>query len=709
MRARLRRTITAASALLLVLALTSPLVPASASVPTSAVTAAAAYPPDDYCLGECADILPPGENGNATLAEILAHQALGHEPSTATTSSASTPTSLSGYTGLTDDQITSFFNDASFGVPAGQVESTVSPRSDVTIVRDKATGVPHITGTTRDGTMFGAGYAGAQDRLWVMDLMRHVGRGELTSFAGGAPGNRAAGAERLAQRPVHRGGPAGADRQAQGLRPPGRAALRRRAALHRRYQRLHRPLHGEPRLPRRVRADRAPRRDHQRGRPGDVHDDRPDRDLRRDRRPVRRRRRRRDAVRAGPGRGPRQVRHGGRRPGLGGVPRAERPGGRRSPCTTARASRTAPRPPAPPGSSCPTRRRHRWTSPRTRRGSATAAAAASATCRQGRARRAARRQRQARHVQRRGGLGGQVGDRAPGRRVRPADRLLRPAAAHAAGAPGPGISARGAAFAGLNLYVLLGRGPDYAWSATSSGQDITDTYAVQLCEPDGGAATTASNHYLYHGVCTAMETLRKTNSWKPTVADSTAAGSYDLVRPAHEVRAGELARHGRRGADRVHHAALDVPARGRLGDRLPDVQRPGADGRRGGLPELGLATSASRSTGSTSNSTDTAYFNSGTTRSGRRSPTRTCRCRPTRPTSGRAGTRPPTPRPTPPPPPTRRRSTRTTSSAGTTSRPRTTAPRTATSASARCTAPTCWTPGSRRPWPAAARSTRRAP
>jgi hypothetical protein len=70
------------------------------------------------------------------------------------------------------------------------VESTISPRSDVTIVRDTKLGIPHITGTTRAGTMFGAGYAGAQDRLFLMDLMRHVARGKLTSFAGGAEGNR---------------------------------------------------------------------------------------------------------------------------------------------------------------------------------------------------------------------------------------------------------------------------------------------------------------------------------------------------------------------------------------------------------------------------------------------------------------------------------------------------------------------------------------
>ena len=60
----------------------------------------------------------------------------------------------------------------------------------MTITRDKKTGVPHIKGTTRYGTEFGAGYAAGQDRLWLMDLFRHVGRGELTSFAGGAPANQ---------------------------------------------------------------------------------------------------------------------------------------------------------------------------------------------------------------------------------------------------------------------------------------------------------------------------------------------------------------------------------------------------------------------------------------------------------------------------------------------------------------------------------------
>jgi acyl-homoserine lactone acylase PvdQ len=94
---------------------------------------------------------------------------------------------------------------------------------------------------------------------------------------------------------------------------------------------------------------------------------------------------------------------------------------------------------------------------------------------------------------------------------------------------GPGISARGAAFAGLNMYVELGRGQDYAWSATSAEQDITDTYAVPLCDTSGATATINSTAYLYHGTCTAMDTLSQYDSWSPTTADSTAAGSYTLV------------------------------------------------------------------------------------------------------------------------------------------------------------------------------------
>jgi len=132
------------------------------SLPAVAAPVQAAAAADDYCGGQCNDILPPGENGNATLAEILAHQVLGTRPAHSADQLDKYANLIYNYAGLTDAQLSSYYNSAAFGVPVGQVERTERPRSDVTIVRDRATGIPHITGTTRSGTMYGAGFAGAR-------------------------------------------------------------------------------------------------------------------------------------------------------------------------------------------------------------------------------------------------------------------------------------------------------------------------------------------------------------------------------------------------------------------------------------------------------------------------------------------------------------------------------------------------------------------
>ena len=65
---------------------------------------------------------------------------------------------------------------------------------------------------------------------------------------------------------------------------------------------------------------------------------------------------------------------------------------------------------------------------------------------------------------------------------------------------GGGYNARGAAFPGISFAVLLGRGIDYAWSATSAGSDLVDQYVETLC---GGSDTM----YLYRGDCREMGTF----------------------------------------------------------------------------------------------------------------------------------------------------------------------------------------------------------
>src|SRR5207302_11479707 len=83
-------------------------------------------------------------------------------------------------------------------------------------------------------------------------------------------------------------------------------------------------------------------------------------------------------------------------------------------------------------------------------------------------------------------------------------------------------------FPGTNVYVELGHGRGYAWSATSSGQNIIDTFAVRLCDPSGGRPSLKSDHYLLHGRCVRMQTLKHSESWHPNVADSTPSGSVTL-------------------------------------------------------------------------------------------------------------------------------------------------------------------------------------
>ncbi|MCA1656756.1 MAG: penicillin acylase family protein, partial [Actinobacteria bacterium] len=112
---------------------------------------------------------------------------------------------------------------------------------------------------------------------------------------------------------------------------------------------------------------------------------------------------------------------------------------------------------------------------------------------------------------------------------------------------GPGIDAAGAAFPGVNLYVELGHGPDYAWSATSAGQNIVDTFAVPLCNPAGGSVAKTSDYYLLRGRCVAMQVLNDHESWSPNPGDMTPAGSvtFTTERTAFGIVTARATVHGR--------------------------------------------------------------------------------------------------------------------------------------------------------------------
>ncbi|RZQ64964.1 penicillin acylase family protein [Amycolatopsis suaedae] len=504
-----------------------------AALPAAAAPAPAVV---DHCGNQCADILPPGQNGNATLAEILAHRVLGTRPAHSADQLGKYADLASGYRGLTTSTINKFFNDASFGVPPDQVESTSKPRADVTIVRDKATGVPHITGTTRSGLQFGAGYAAAQDRLWLMDIFRRVGRGQLSPFAGGAQGNRDLERQFFGAAPYTE-----ADLQAQVDRvansgPRGKQGLADAtdyiaginayitAAYNGRYFPGEYVLTGhvdaitnagriEPfKLTDLVVLSSVVGAQFGGGGGGEVQAAIAKLAVQ-ERYGVEKAEEVWRGLRAEDD--PETVRtlHDGQSFPYGKTPANAQ-------------GRAMPQ----PGSVTP----------------------------------------QQTVFDEVGGKGAQVRVPAPAEQeplrgefadgVLPANLLsekhgmsnaLVVSGKHTeSGNPvavfgpqtgyfapqllmlqelqGPGISARGASFAGLSMYVLLGRGQDYSWSATTSAQDIIDTYAVELCEPNGGTPTKESNAYRFRGQCLPMDVVERQNSWKPTVADGTPAGSYTL-------------------------------------------------------------------------------------------------------------------------------------------------------------------------------------
>src|ERR1700760_3855637 len=132
------------------------------------------------------NVLPPGTNGFDDAAQLAQFEATKARPAHNDDQLAMYSNLTTAAGSITPATVPNYFKDATFGVPAGDVESTQTPEPGVTIVRDKQFGVPHIYGDTRAELMFGIGYATAEDRLFFIDVLRHSGEGDLAQFAGGA-------------------------------------------------------------------------------------------------------------------------------------------------------------------------------------------------------------------------------------------------------------------------------------------------------------------------------------------------------------------------------------------------------------------------------------------------------------------------------------------------------------------------------------------
>jgi acyl-homoserine lactone acylase PvdQ len=539
------------------------------------------YGTNDY--GGFRNILPPGTNGLDDLAQLAAFEATGARPphnddqlqmySNLTTAAGS----------ITAQTIPDYYKDATFGVKAGDIASQESPEPGVTIVRDKQFGVPHIYGDTRAELMFGIGYATAEDRLFFIDALRHAGQGDLASFAGGAnvgmdesvwdsepytqqdlvnqvndlaqePGGAQVYADATsfvnginayitkAQQPLNELTmmPAEYALLGQPLRPftlenlvsiatlvggifgNGGGAQLSNAMLYESLTRKFGPeryaVAGSPRV---IATRKKARKTKKTKKVKKIVD------------------------------------HSGFRTFLG----FDAPNDPEAPTTVHGVQFPYQTLPQPTRAVAKTIALPDYGSVQYVNHVVGGAVPQAAV-------------RGARSPRRRSmGLGlGALANAGPGLFAFPrgmSNALLISAKDSASGHPlavmgpqvsyfapqilmeedihGPGIDADGAAFPGVNLYVELGHGQDYAWSATSAGQNIIDTFAVPLCNPGGGTAALSSDYYLLHGQCVQMETLTDHESWTRNIADSTPSGQVTLQtqRTAYGIVTARARIHGR--------------------------------------------------------------------------------------------------------------------------------------------------------------------
>jgi acyl-homoserine lactone acylase PvdQ len=492
-----------------------------AVTPAAALADDAPYGVND--AGGFRNVLPAGEAGTANAVQLAQFQANSQRPT-------HWDDQLPLYTGLlyasptlTAAQVPQFFKDATFGVKPDDVASVEHPRPGVTIVRDKQYGVPHVYGQTRGDVMFGTGYVGAEDRLFLMDVLRHTGRAELSAFAGGAAGNRAMDRTQWAIAPYTE-----ADLQAQVNNAEKLYGVIGKQVVDDVTQYIaginqyisEAMLSPAAKLPAEYAAfGKTPQ-------PWKVT----------------------DVIATASLIGGIFGKGGGNEVNSALALQAfeKRFGSRRgrrawsdfraksdpeAPTTIAkRFPYETGSPFSKRGLALPDRGSVTFTPVAPPLGGAETSAAripddgsiGSQLMRQLRAGPphasnwelvSAKHSTTGHPI---AVMGPQVGYYVP--------EILMEEDLH-----GPGIDARGAAFPGVNLYVQLGHGRDYAWSATTATSDNVDTFAEVLCQDDV--------HYLYKGSCRAMERLDRTNSWTPNGGDQTPPGSETLsaLRTAHGI------------------------------------------------------------------------------------------------------------------------------------------------------------------------------
>ncbi len=129
-------------------------------------------------------VLAQGEGQTVNAVDLAANQANGTVPPSFLSQNDLYSGVMPKAATLTTATLDEGYKNTTFGTMPGGVASTTTPEPGVTISRDGAYNMAHIYGGTRSELMFGAGYAQAQERLFLMDVLRRTSEGTLAGLLG---------------------------------------------------------------------------------------------------------------------------------------------------------------------------------------------------------------------------------------------------------------------------------------------------------------------------------------------------------------------------------------------------------------------------------------------------------------------------------------------------------------------------------------------
>jgi acyl-homoserine lactone acylase PvdQ len=169
------------------MALGAALAAALSGAPAPASAAASALPPLHVpVFGSFNSVLAQGEGQTVNAAELGAYETTNKPPQSFISQNPLYAGVMPVAGSLTTATIDRYYKDTNFGQMPGGIGSSVSPPGDpgATIYRDARFGMAHIYAKTRADLMFAAGYAQAQERLFLMDVIRRMAEGRLAGLLG---------------------------------------------------------------------------------------------------------------------------------------------------------------------------------------------------------------------------------------------------------------------------------------------------------------------------------------------------------------------------------------------------------------------------------------------------------------------------------------------------------------------------------------------